>query len=98
MQEKGVTQMSRKLTRQRAMVEVIDSECPVGPWMSLTQAQALSAACEAVALLYERGGHLHGNGLGYSVKPERLKDAFLAELAAWRAPIAEAGGFADQEA
>jgi hypothetical protein len=75
--------MPRKLTRQQAMVEVIDALCPVGPWLTYDDATKLAAVCEAVAALYERGGSMQNQGLGFAVKPASLKEVFLA---AARAP------------
>ena len=69
--------MARKLTRQQAMVEVIDALCPAGPGLTYDDAAKLAAACEAVAALYERGGAMHSQGLlGLAVKPASLKKAF----------------------
>jgi hypothetical protein len=42
--------MARKLTRQQAMLEVIDAVCPAGP-LTYDQAVKLAAVCEAVAAL-----------------------------------------------
>lgn len=72
--------MARKLTREQAMVEVIDALCPGGPWLTLDDARNLAAACEAVAALYEKGGKMCDHGLGLAVKPESLKDAFWAAV------------------
>ena len=71
--------MAKKLTRQQAMIEVLDATCPAGPWLTYDQAVKIAAACEAVAALYEKGGALHPtNALGFAVKPASLKAAFKA--------------------
>jgi hypothetical protein len=73
--------MARKLTRQQAMVEILDAMCPAGPWLTYDDAVKIAAACEAVAALYEKGGALHPtSALGFAVKPESLKNAFLAAV------------------
>lgn len=83
--------MPKKLTRQEAMAEVIDSLCPAGPFLALDDALALAAACEAVAALYEQGGSLHGSGLGFTVKPASLKGAFLKAAEAAKTKRASVG-------
>ena len=72
--------MARKLTRQQAMVEVLDAMCPAGPFQTYDQAVKIAAVCEAVAALYEQGGALHPGELGFTVKPASLRNAFLAKV------------------
>lgn len=76
--------MARKLTRQQAMVEILDAMCPAGPWLTYDDAVKIAAVCEAVAALYEKGGALHPSALGLAVKPASLKPAFEA---AARVPV-----------
>lgn len=71
--------MARKLTRQQAMVEVLDAMCPAGPYQTYDQAVKIAAVCEAVAALYEKGGALQPtSALCFAVKPASLKKAFDA--------------------